>query len=140
MLRLMNPAELYQQTGATASDVWRDYFVFTTSRNPWDRAASGYDYLLSRWHSHNGSCSHPTFEQFAADPTVLGKTARLFSCDKEAYPNYGGLEARRKGVGVGGGEGETGRGSIGGECSVLTLPVAAHHRFPPSIDWLDWKS
>lgn len=29
-------------------ELWMDYTVFTVARNPFDRAASGYDYILQR--------------------------------------------------------------------------------------------
>lgn len=66
--------------GRNPDTLWKDYFVFSTSRNPWSRAASAYDYSLSKWTHHNGSCLDPTFEEFCLDPMVLGKTSATYHC------------------------------------------------------------
>ena len=59
---------------------WANFLVFTTSRNPWSRAASGYEYVLSRWTARQGPCTGPSFATFCAAPFVLGTTSNLFHC------------------------------------------------------------
>ena len=64
-------------------DIWAGYFVFSIYRNPWDRAASGYKYILSRWRQGSeDACTPPTFRQFSSDPTILGKMENVFKCSK----------------------------------------------------------
>lgn len=75
----------FENYKTTAEDAWKEYFVFGVARNPWARAASGYDYLaISKRRSSTGPCTVPNFEQFSKDPMVFGKQAALFSCSKEA--------------------------------------------------------
>ena len=91
-LKFFGPAMLQdaqRQLGVeTVEQAWKGYFVFTTSRNPWARAASGYDYILSRWDRHDGTCTHPTFEQFTRDPYILGKLQNMYKCKADEIWNF----------------------------------------------------
>jgi hypothetical protein len=60
--------------------VWSSYTVFTTMRNPFARAASGYMYLTSTWANTSGQCSAPTFQQFCEQPMLLGAMANSYQC------------------------------------------------------------
>lgn len=57
--------------------IWADYFVFSTSRNPWARAGSSFDYCPTNWRETKGMCTPPTFEEYCRDPSVLGKLSNL---------------------------------------------------------------
>ena len=41
----------------SAQAIWRDYFVFTAVRNPWDRAVSAYKFLVGKTKGHP-HCKH----------------------------------------------------------------------------------
>ncbi|KAG2424547.1 hypothetical protein HXX76_014428 [Chlamydomonas incerta] len=69
-----------KERGVEPADLWRDYFVFSTSRNPWARAGSSYDYCSTKWARTSGPCSQPPFSSFCRDPSILGKITNLFHC------------------------------------------------------------
>jgi hypothetical protein len=46
-MRPYDAVELAKQD-ITADEMWRSYFVVSSTRNPWARAASGYDYTQDR--------------------------------------------------------------------------------------------
>ncbi|KAG2448428.1 hypothetical protein HYH02_006320 [Chlamydomonas schloesseri] len=69
-----------KERGMDPADMWRDYFVFSTSRNPWARAGSSYDYCSTKWARTSGPCSQPPFSSFCRDPSILGKITNLFHC------------------------------------------------------------
>lgn len=64
--------EAFQRAGITPQDAWRDYTVFGVARNPWARAASGFDYAAIA-HGKEHCFPHPDFKEFCQDPLVLGK-------------------------------------------------------------------
>ncbi|GFR49715.1 hypothetical protein Agub_g11869 [Astrephomene gubernaculifera] len=75
----MDPEELLRE-GRDPDAMWRDYLVITSSRNPWARAASGYQFTFDEWHRRDGGCQQPSFLQFCRDPFIMGKLSNLFSC------------------------------------------------------------
>ncbi|KAG2493052.1 hypothetical protein HYH03_008715 [Edaphochlamys debaryana] len=60
--------------------MWSEYFVFSTSRNPWARAGSSFDYCSTKWAKQEGACRQPPFSAFCRDPSILGKIANTFRC------------------------------------------------------------
>ncbi|EFJ43843.1 hypothetical protein VOLCADRAFT_95909 [Volvox carteri f. nagariensis] len=86
----LEPEEI-TRAGFDVERMWRDYLVITSSRNPWARAASGYQFTFDKWNKKltDGSCKQPTFLQFCRDPFVMGKVSNLFKC----------AEGQREGVG-----------------------------------------
>ncbi|KAG2493051.1 hypothetical protein HYH03_008714 [Edaphochlamys debaryana] len=60
--------------------MWSEYFVFSTSRNPWARAGSSFDYCSTKWAKQEGACRQPPFSSFCRDPSILGKISNLFHC------------------------------------------------------------
>jgi len=64
----------------TPEEGWSRYFVFSSTRNPYARAASAYDYLSSKWGKHSGPCAPPPFKDFCRDPTILGRISNIFYC------------------------------------------------------------
>lgn len=52
-----------QRKGLNLTQLWADYTVVTTVRNPWARAASGYEYTFEQWTERdpNGPCAKPPF-------------------------------------------------------------------------------
>eukprot|EP01023_Acetabularia_acetabulum_P051259 TRINITY_DN5646_c1_g1_i2.p1 TRINITY_DN5646_c1_g1~~TRINITY_DN5646_c1_g1_i2.p1 ORF type:complete len:367 (-),score=39.34 TRINITY_DN5646_c1_g1_i2:135-1235(-) len=76
----------------TAKQIWNDYFVFTTSRNPYSRAASGYSYLIKRRKQfktdENFQCQAPSFESFSQNPFILGVQSQKFKCNDNEIHDY----------------------------------------------------
>ncbi|KAG2497282.1 hypothetical protein HYH03_004866 [Edaphochlamys debaryana] len=72
--------EALQREGRDVAALWRDYTVITSSRNPWARAASGYEFSFEKWHKHTGGCTKPEFQEFCRDPYIMGKLSNLFQC------------------------------------------------------------
>eukprot|EP00197_Chlamydomonas_leiostraca_P007346 CAMPEP_0202873546 /NCGR_PEP_ID=MMETSP1391-20130828/23446_1 /ASSEMBLY_ACC=CAM_ASM_000867 /TAXON_ID=1034604 /ORGANISM="Chlamydomonas leiostraca, Strain SAG 11-49" /LENGTH=266 /DNA_ID=CAMNT_0049554781 /DNA_START=464 /DNA_END=1265 /DNA_ORIENTATION=- len=68
------------KTEADLEEVWRTYTVFTTARNPFARAASGYNYVTAAWHNRTGTCAPPSFQQFCEQPMLLGAMVTHYSC------------------------------------------------------------
>ncbi|KAG2497507.1 hypothetical protein HYH03_004659 [Edaphochlamys debaryana] len=66
--------------GRDPDAMWRDYTVITSSRNPWARAASGYEFTYSKWHRKDAGCQQPSFDQFCRDPFIMGKLSNLYQC------------------------------------------------------------
>lgn len=64
----------------THDKMWMDYYVISSTRNPWARAASGFDYTQDRWPVKTGVCASPSFKQFCLDPNYMGKISNLFRC------------------------------------------------------------
>lgn len=76
--------EQFTEQGLTPQQGWKDYFVFAVARNPWARAASGYDYLTDTMRKKSrGVCRLPTFEEFCRDPMILGKQHMVFRCSQQ---------------------------------------------------------
>ncbi len=52
-----------QRKGLNLTQLWADYTVVTTVRNPWARAASGYEYTFEQWTDRDpsGPCAKPPF-------------------------------------------------------------------------------
>ncbi|KAG2426197.1 hypothetical protein HXX76_013178 [Chlamydomonas incerta] len=75
----MEPEELLRR-GHDPDGLWASHLVLTSSRNPWARAASGYEFTYSKWHHKGGGCAQPSFLQFSRDPFIMGKLSNLFSC------------------------------------------------------------
>lgn len=73
-----------KERGLDPADMWRDYFVFSTSRNPWARAGSSYDYCSTKWARTSGPCR-----------CVRGRQAR----GKGPAGGDGGVEAVGAGMG-----------------------------------------
>lgn len=72
-----------------AQALWKEYFVFTVSRNPYSRAGSAYDYMLGRRQvSRTGACSDPPFTEFCKNPSIIGKQDRLFGCTDELVHDF----------------------------------------------------
>ncbi|KXZ55813.1 hypothetical protein GPECTOR_2g1364 [Gonium pectorale] len=78
-MRPYDAAEM-EKAGVTHDEMWRTYYVVSSTRNPWARAASGYDYTQDRWPTKSGVCGAVPFRQFCADPYLMGKMANLFRC------------------------------------------------------------
>ncbi|PNH09051.1 hypothetical protein TSOC_004394 [Tetrabaena socialis] len=70
--------------GLRHDDMWNSYYVVSSTRNPWARAASGYDYTQDRWPTKTGVCANIPFRQFCADPYMMGKMANLFRCGTQS--------------------------------------------------------
>lgn len=67
MLSESTPAEEVER-------IWRDYFVFTVVRNPYQRALSLYKFLVGRMRAEDPACGEPvTWDGFCADPLSLGQ-------------------------------------------------------------------
>lgn len=60
----MDPDQLIRE-GRDPDAIWREYLVIGSSRNPWARAASGYEFTFEKWHHTKAGCAKPTFKQFA---------------------------------------------------------------------------
>ncbi|GLC40493.1 hypothetical protein PLESTM_001080600 [Pleodorina starrii] len=73
-------SEEMAKRGLKHDDMWRSYYVISSTRNPWARAASGYDYTQDRWPVNTGVCGPIPFDQFCADPYLMGKMSNLFRC------------------------------------------------------------
>lgn len=94
----------FLEHGTNAEKGWKEYFVFAVARNPWARAASGFDYLTETkrankgdvkpaqqrkrpaaepYYEQKGVCRLPSFEEFCRDPMVLGKQHMLFKCSQQ---------------------------------------------------------
>ena len=41
--------EQFAARGLDLAKAWKEYFVFSTARNPWARAGSSYDYCSEKW-------------------------------------------------------------------------------------------
>eukprot|EP01026_Neomeris_dumetosa_P042251 TRINITY_DN3515_c0_g1_i11.p1 TRINITY_DN3515_c0_g1~~TRINITY_DN3515_c0_g1_i11.p1 ORF type:complete len:455 (-),score=26.64 TRINITY_DN3515_c0_g1_i11:186-1550(-) len=81
-----------------ARKIWKQYFVFTSARNPFTRAASAYNYLLARRETQlnnnrnnnnnnnnilniqNKQCENPSFKQFCWAPHSIGIQTRQYNC------------------------------------------------------------
>ena len=67
---------------------FRDYFVLTVARNPFDRAVSSYEYLLRLRQRHwrrsdqkrAARCKAPSFQEFCQRPYVIGLQDREKGC------------------------------------------------------------
>ncbi|PNH06912.1 hypothetical protein TSOC_006670 [Tetrabaena socialis] len=68
------------ELGLDPDTLWRDFTVITSSRNPWARAASGFEYTHSIWKKKDAMCALPTFLQFCRNPFIMGTLANLFNC------------------------------------------------------------
>ncbi len=60
----MDPDQLVRE-GRDPEAIWREYLVISSSRNPWARAASGYEFTFEKWQQTQAGCAKPTFKQFA---------------------------------------------------------------------------
>ncbi|GIL54057.1 hypothetical protein Vafri_9613 [Volvox africanus] len=78
-MRPFSPEEM-KERGLKHDDMWRSYYVVSSIRNPWARAASGYDYTRDRWPVDAGMCGSVPFRQFCADPYLMGKMSNMFRC------------------------------------------------------------
>lgn len=77
----VHDADTFLKAGVTPEEAWKDYFVFGVSRNPWARAASGYDYAQRKddnpemYYSPERSAScklrHYEFDEFCANPMSI---------------------------------------------------------------------
>ncbi|KAG2494347.1 hypothetical protein HYH03_007404 [Edaphochlamys debaryana] len=85
-LLCMRPFDSEEMTkrGLTHDEMWKSYYVISSTRNPWARAASGYDYTQDRWPVKTGVCANIPFRQFCEDPYLMGKMANLFRCGTQS--------------------------------------------------------
>ncbi|GLI71240.1 hypothetical protein VaNZ11_016361 [Volvox africanus] len=85
----LEPGEV-RRAGGDLNKMWKDYLVITSTRNPFARAASGYQFTYDKWNRHDSvACKQPSFRQFCKDPFIMGKISNLFNC----------VEGQRDGVG-----------------------------------------
>jgi hypothetical protein len=60
----LEPAEVAAEGGDLAA-IWKEYTVITGTRNPWARAASGYQFAYDKWNRRKvAGCTQPPFKQF----------------------------------------------------------------------------
>ena len=59
-------------------EMWRSYFVFGFSRNPWARAVSSYRMLVRHMHPHADCASAATWDDFCTDPSSFGRLHREY--------------------------------------------------------------
>lgn len=77
----------FTDKGINPETVWRDYLVFGVARNPWARAASGYDYSTRKEQDPSldpnfKNDKNHTFLEYCSDPMVLGKHCYELGADK----------------------------------------------------------
>ncbi|EFJ39764.1 hypothetical protein VOLCADRAFT_108506 [Volvox carteri f. nagariensis] len=75
--------EEMEARGLTHDTMWNSYYVISSTRNPWARAASGYDYAQDRWPVKTGVCGVVPFRQFCTNPYLLGTMGNMFRCGAE---------------------------------------------------------
>eukprot|EP01026_Neomeris_dumetosa_P033688 TRINITY_DN26956_c0_g1_i3.p3 TRINITY_DN26956_c0_g1~~TRINITY_DN26956_c0_g1_i3.p3 ORF type:complete len:370 (-),score=27.79 TRINITY_DN26956_c0_g1_i3:1036-2145(-) len=79
-----------------ASQIWQEYTVFATSRNPFIRAPSAYHYLQVlrdfKNKTENRDCSKPSFEQFSRYPFIVGLQSMQQNCTKDHQHDFKHVE------------------------------------------------
>lgn len=63
-----------------AERIWSSYFVVSVVRNPYSRVVSSYEHLALNWRDIEPPCTPPSFADFCADPTTMGRVSNLFRC------------------------------------------------------------
>ncbi|KAG2434244.1 hypothetical protein HXX76_007969 [Chlamydomonas incerta] len=82
-MRPFDAAEMASR-GVDHDEMWSSYYIISSTRNTWARAASGYDYTQDRWPIKTGVCGGLPFRQFCTDPYLMGKMANLFRCGTQS--------------------------------------------------------
>ncbi len=122
----LDPDQLLRE-GRDPDAMWRDYLVLSSSRNPWARAASGYEFTFEKWHQTRAGCAKPTFKQFCRWGARANRFARGACVWRRTCSGLAGAEAG----GLGGRTAQPApRGSVGGSsqlsATVLVLSEARH--------------